>query len=367
MRSKSRRALPPLLTLLVVLAWLTFGQSPAEAAPGNCTSVNVVGLRGSGEPFDKYSGMGPANWAAYEKIHDRIPDARHTGIPYQAVAITPDALKVIAADYWESIDFGSLILNRYLDQEIDRCPAQRIILLGYSQGAHLVGDMLPKYWVDEKFRSHIAAVVLFGDPRFNPDSPIDRENTSSKLMGIWPSFNFSSPRIVSSAWFGNTRSYCSDGDWICNFSWANVKKCPLGSTCGHFGYDSSGVAAMAGAWAGNLVRGLPPLKPTPSPKVPSVGGSQPSYLHRVYHTCANGACGLILRSGPSYSTYRKTRVLRDGDVVRIVCQTRGESVSGKDGSSSNVWDRLAEGDYAPDFYIDTSGMTGAFSPPIPVC
>jgi hypothetical protein len=57
----------------------------------------------------------------------------------------------------------------------------------------------------------------------------------------------------------------------------------------------------------------------------------------------------------------------DGNSVDIVCQTRGEAVSGKDGSSSTVWDKLAQGDYAADFYINTPGMTGQFSPPISQC
>lgn len=100
----------------------------------------------------------------------------------------------------------------------------------------------------------------------------------------------------------------------------------------------------------------------PNPTTPPT-----AYPHHVYHTCANGACGLNARSGPGYSAYPVTRVFRDGDPVNIVCQTTGESVTGIDGSSTNVWDRLVEGDYVTDFYVDTPGMTGSFSPPIPHC
>jgi hypothetical protein len=104
------------------------------------------------------------------------------------------------------------------------------------------------------------------------------------------------------------------------------------------------------------------------------GGAPPSsssgpqvYWYNVYHTCANGKCGLRLHSGPGFSSYPVTRVLVDGDAVGIVCQARGEPVSGIDGSSSDVWDRLVEGDWAADFYVDTPGTTGSFSPPIPAC
>lgn len=92
-----------------------------------------------------------------------------------------------------------------------------------------------------------------------------------------------------------------------------------------------------------------------------------AYRYSVYHTCANGHCGLNVRSGPGYSSYYVTRVLYDGNAVDVVCQTRGETVTGADGSSTNVWDKLIQGDYVTDFYINTPGMTGSFSPPIPQC
>ncbi len=114
----------------------------------------------------------------------------------------------------------------------------------------------------------------------------------------------------------------------------------------------------------------PPSTTSPPPQPPSAASppaAPASYPYAVYHTCANGACGLNIRSGPGYSSYPVTRVLLDGDAVDIVCQTTGQSVSGKDGSSSNVWDKTVQGDYAADFYIDTPGMTGSFSPPIPRC
>ena len=109
------------------------------------------------------------------------------------------------------------------------------------------------------------------------------------------------------------------------------------------------------------VTGAPAATPSNS------SSGQQVYWHHVYHTCANGKCGLRLHTGPGYSAYPVTRVLVDGDAVGIVCQAHGEPVSGIDGSSSDVWDRLIDGDWAADFYVDTPGTTGSFSPPIPVC
>jgi hypothetical protein len=121
--------------------------------------------------------------------------------------------------------------------------------------------------------------------------------------------------------------------------------------------------ANAGTGSASPTGGAPAPAPAPS----SSSASPQFYVYYVYHTCANGACGLNLRSDPGYSNYPVTRVLVDGDPVDIVCQTQGQSVSGIDGSSSDVWDKTVQGDYAADFYIDTPGMTGSFSPPIPQC
>lgn len=91
------------------------------------------------------------------------------------------------------------------------------------------------------------------------------------------------------------------------------------------------------------------------------------YVYRVYHTCANGGCGLHERTGPGYSKYRSVGLLNDGDKVKIVCQAAGEPVSGLNGTSSDVWDKLANGHWVADYYVDTPGMEGAFTEPIPRC
>jgi hypothetical protein len=238
---------------------------------------------------------------------------------------------------------------------------------------HTLGQQLARWGTIPVIRSHIAAILAFGDPMFNPANPFDRDvlghpGFDRSLHGTFGS------RTVSSVWWNTIRSYCADQDFICNYSAGNFAKCPPWTTqkCGHFSYVASGTAASAGAWAGNLARSLPPLgQPAtstsqPPTTLPKAGGST-SFTHHVYHTCANGRCGLNLRAGPGYSNYGKIGSFLDGDVIQIVCQTRGESVSGADGSSSNVWDRLASGGDVADFYVDTSGMTGSFSPPIPVC
>lgn len=101
--------------------------------------------------------------------------------------------------------------------------------------------------------------------------------------------------------------------------------------------------------------------------LPTVTPAPGLFVHHVYHTCANGACGLQKRTGPDYTHYHTLAVLLDGAEVGISCQTRGESVRGIDGSASDVWDQLSDGSYVADYYVDTPGTLGHFSPPIPTC
>lgn len=116
----------------------------------------------------------------------------------------------------------------------------------------------------------------------------------------------------------------------------------------------------------------PPAPPASSPTPPAEGQAQappPSpprtYTYRVSGTCADGACGLNIRSGPGYTAHGVTRRVAEGGEVHIVCQARGERVSNGRASSS-VWDRLSDGGWAADFYVNTPNVD-QYTPPIPQC
>jgi hypothetical protein len=331
----------------------SMGSSALSAAANNCSTLLVVGVRGSGESYSAGTlGMGPEVFAAYSQIANRVPGTVPFGLPYPAVAVLP--VSQLGSAYWQSLSYGDHMLFQYVSQEVAACPYQRIALIGYSQGAQVIGDTLKNLTASQ--RALTAQVLLFGDPRFNPAiSGIDRGNYNPRLQG------FFGARTIASLWYSKMRDYCALYDPICNYNVANIAKCAsAGTGCAHYEYANSGTAAFAGALAANAIAALPHLGPPPVP-------GPKTYRYYVYHTCANGACGLHVRTGPGYTNYAITRTLVDGDPVDIVCQTRGESVSGLDGSSSNVWDKLIQGDYVADFYIDTPGMTGSFSPPIPQC
>jgi hypothetical protein len=106
-----------------------------------------------------------------------------------------------------------------------------------------------------------------------------------------------------------------------------------------------------------------PAKPQPEtpPQPPA------TYRYAVYGTCADGACGLRKRAGPGYTHHAHVGWLYDGNAVDIVCQTTGEFVQPNSGTGSDVWDKLADGTYVTDVYVNTPATGGAFTSSIPRC
>ena len=73
--------------------------------------------------------------------------------------------------YMESKKAGVLALAAYLDALSSVCPNERWVFLGFSQGAHVLGDAVSSGdagSLDEAQQAQLAAVVLIADPRFTP-------------------------------------------------------------------------------------------------------------------------------------------------------------------------------------------------------
>ena len=63
-----------------------------------------------------------------------------------------------------------------------------------------------------------------------------------------------------------------------------------------------------------------------------------------------------MRAQPDASA-RELRRLKEGDTLRLSCQTRGESVhSSVLGASSTVWSRTTSGGYVANVYVSGSGL-----------
>lgn len=105
-----------------------------------CGDVLFLGARGSGQAaggaaVDAGTGMGPQVYAAYQRMVTDRPDRT---IAPRAVVYPAQEVQAIALDadaYFSGLEQGVRDVKRTLRSEALRCPDQRLVLAGYSQGA----------------------------------------------------------------------------------------------------------------------------------------------------------------------------------------------------------------------------------------
>jgi hypothetical protein len=171
----------------------------AQAAFVPCKPYVFLGARGSGEPAPTnkpnspdlghygVAALGKPLAAEFGKLrallgsNSALLEAR--SVAYDATHVKPNSLEAFgmsvglggvglvagerALAYGNSVDQGKRRLRAEIENIARLCdPSTRIILAGYSQGAHVVGDVLSG--LTGSLRARVLATTNFGDPRFNP-------------------------------------------------------------------------------------------------------------------------------------------------------------------------------------------------------
>lgn len=180
-----RRLAAGLLALVLVVSTATM--ATAKDSSGNttvrltnttpCQDVVFLGVRGSGEKSnDGTWGMGQRVTAVYDSFTASVKNRRiaATGIDYAAAAVPVlESLTLWGATAWEgyfaSIDGGVHSAEATLINRSHKCPDERFVLAGYSQGAmaihRLVFDLsrAPLGSVLDRILPKIDAVATIGD------------------------------------------------------------------------------------------------------------------------------------------------------------------------------------------------------------
>jgi hypothetical protein len=117
---------------------------------------------------------------------------------------------------------GIQALTSQLTAEVQNCPSEKIVLLGYSQGAHVVLDVLgggqggslgtavPP--ISSSISSHVVAVATFGDPRHVPGQAFDLG--TSRRNGLFP--RSSTQLGVLSGFASKIEAFCDTNDQFCD-------------------------------------------------------------------------------------------------------------------------------------------------------
>jgi acetylxylan esterase len=192
------------------LAASVAGAMPASAtaSTGSCPAVQLIVARASTEsPGDGVIGA----------LATLIQGDVNATVGNEAV-VYPATL----TNYASSVAKGDSAMATDIENAVSSCPNEKIILLGYSQGAQVVGDVLagggggPELGpetapVPAADAAKVIAAIQFGDPRHQPNlSPIDL-GTDPGAQGIFPV-----QTGQSRAAFGTIlRSWCDTGDPFC--------------------------------------------------------------------------------------------------------------------------------------------------------
>jgi hypothetical protein len=247
----------------------------------DCKSILFIGVRGSGEnpqsdpPIysDDTDGFGSRSFDAFYGFQQRLSIVEPTrtikpfGLRYRALGVTHNPINFGTDAYFESIYEGVDSLISVLYDQRTKCPGQRAVLAGYSQGAlviHLALRQLAESDPSMLTSSRIAAIVLIADPaKINGGSETiwERDNTEAEpgsgvfmAEGVWTKTfgmddDLGGP--LPSAVTGRSISVCFDRDIVC----APGSQSLFNGV--HTSYPSSALNA-AGEWAADRVDALYP-------------------------------------------------------------------------------------------------------------
>lgn len=183
-------------------------------------------MRGSGQELEKSAEYEALRSSLYEffKQNGRSYSLTDLDYPAQGINLRTGLGAFVSAgrsySYGKSVRRGVEKLKEYYTQKISNCPSVRFILVGYSQGAQVVGTALRELDADK-----IKYVALFGDPElYLPESQnfaaCRGENLSEYRADIADcrvESGVLGARIpyVPDGFKGKIGAWCNEGDVIC--------------------------------------------------------------------------------------------------------------------------------------------------------
>lgn len=186
--SDLKKVLIPLVAALPLSTSLLFGvTSGVAAAQSSCSDVVVIGVPGTNQGPQHFPDKTDNVSMFGEQVSDALSGIRSefTGMSYSVMTLSYPALgvdnlgavdaKVIydASLYKRSKDFGYSVARSAVATTAANCPSSRFLFVGYSQGAHIAGDLAQSILhgngpVDS---SKLAGALLIADPGYNGASP----------------------------------------------------------------------------------------------------------------------------------------------------------------------------------------------------
>ncbi|MEV6348088.1 cutinase family protein [Actinoplanes sp. NPDC051851] len=174
-------------------------------AAGNCPDAHIIVTRASTEAPG--TGIIGSLATAVTRASDQTITVEATDYP------------ALLNPYPPSVAAGTRELTSQLTTEVANCPNTKIVMMGYSQGAHVIGDVLAGTGrvtgftqadaVSTDVTDRVVAVILMGDPRYVPGKSFNAGTSRTKGL-------FARGEDASlDAFADRTQSYCDTGDTFC--------------------------------------------------------------------------------------------------------------------------------------------------------
>ncbi|OAX80315.1 hypothetical protein ACJ72_05355 [Emergomyces africanus] len=197
----------------------------AQPAPAPCAAITVISARGTTED----PGEGRLTTIASD-LANAHENSERIALDYPAYLFP----------YSVSLFRGIQALTGLLNTSVSSCPTTKVVLLGYSQGAHVIGNTLcggafAEQGIDQRIGNKVAAIIFMADPRHVPGKSF---NVGSSTKSGYPSVASSPkfepmykitlklhlscqlfPRPESEncdVYASRMRSYCDSGDPVCD-------------------------------------------------------------------------------------------------------------------------------------------------------
>jgi acetylxylan esterase len=199
------------VALVAAAGGLTIATAPATAVPapsGGCAAVHVITARASTEA----PGEGITGALVTQIVNSSNQTVSRASVNYPATL----------TNYASSSAQGVSALKTQLTNQVNACPNQKIVLAGYSQGAHVVLDVLggggggslgattPP--IAAAIASHVTAVATFGDPRHVVNQAFDLG--TSRRNGLFP--RTATQLRVLAGFAPRIQAYCDANDTFCD-------------------------------------------------------------------------------------------------------------------------------------------------------
>lgn len=186
--------------------------NPASAGPVStgwgCANTQVVAVPGTWETNSTNNPRTPVGLlkSVTDSLDDRSVSINY--VPYTARMVDTSSM----IDSWQN---GFAEMNRAIAQLADQCQRSKFVLIGFSQGAGIAGDVATNIGqgTGPISADRVDRVALFADPLRTPGTPMptgkDGYTSGGGIIGVRSVPDFGALQ-------GRVQSVCKPRDYICN-------------------------------------------------------------------------------------------------------------------------------------------------------